>query len=72
MRGGARFTHDILTRVDIGVAKSVALEGSKRLLRASASIDCHAFVETNLVSLLAEGLVVGARIANRQTYRHRE
>ena len=72
LRGGARFTHDILTRVDIGVAESVALESSERLLRTSASIYCHAFVKTNFVSLLAEGLVVGARIANRQAYRHGE
>ena len=69
-RGGARFAHDILTRVDIGIAKSVALELSKRLPCASASINSHAFVETDLVTLLAESLVVGASIANRQTDRH--
>ena len=71
-RGGARFAHDILTRVLIGIAESVALERSKRLPCASASINSHAFVETDLMSLLAEGLVVCARISNRQANRHRE
>ena len=52
------------------VSEGVALKLAKGLFGASALIDCHAFVKTDLVALLAESLIASAGVTNCQARRH--
>ena len=54
------------------VSEGVALKLAEGLFGASALIDCHAFVKTDLVALLAESLIASAGVASIQTCWHRE
>lgn len=57
---GTRLAQIVLAWVLIRVTKSVALELTKGLLRSLALVHSHAAVQTNLVTLLAESLVICA------------
>ena len=68
----SRLAEEVLARVLEWVTEGVALELAKGLLGALALVDCHALVEADLVTLLAESLVAGAGVASIQTRWHGE
>ena len=72
LRGRATLAHDILARILEGISKSVAGKGAKCLLVSLALVDGHTFVESDLMTLLAESLVASARVTNSQTDGHGE
>ena len=70
--GRASLAHDILARILEWISKSVAGKGAKCLLVSLALVDGHTFVESDLMTLLAESLVASARVTNGQTDGHGE
>jgi len=62
----------VLAWILVRITERVTLESSKGLLVVLATVNSHAFVETNFVTLLAERLIVGTSITDSQTDRHGE
>ena len=62
----------ILAGVNVGVAKSVALELSKGLFRVFTTVDRHGTILADFVALFPVSLIVCAVVADGQSDRHRE
>lgn len=59
-----------LSRVLVGVSKSIRVELSEGLEGCLARVDCHAANLAHFMTLVAEGLVIGRRVTNSQRKRH--